>query len=110
MKFIKVSAEESGIHTLPLVTLQGIWSKAASLLEGENTITPVPGKDRKACAVISYHSDVPHIVQPKGNGRYICDSHCPQWNSSRICSHIIAVASLNDSLEEFLDWYVRSAS
>ena len=48
MKFIKVSAEESGIHTLPLVTLQGIWSKAASLLEGENTITPVAWKGQES--------------------------------------------------------------
>ena len=62
VKCLKVSAEESGIHTIPLVTLQGIWSKATSLLQGENTITPAPGKDRLARAVISYHSDTPHIV------------------------------------------------
>ena len=43
VRCLKVSAEESGIHTIPLVTLQQIWSKASSLLQGENTITPVPG-------------------------------------------------------------------
>ena len=29
VKCLKVSAQESGIHTIPLVTLQQIWSKAS---------------------------------------------------------------------------------
>ena len=53
---VRQSAEESGIHTIPLVTLKGIWSKAMSLLQGENTITSAPEKDRLDRAVISYHS------------------------------------------------------
>ena len=109
-KCLKVSAEESGIHTIPLVTLQHIWSKASSLLQGENTITPVPGTDKRARAVLSYHSDTPHIVRPKGNTHYICDSNCPQWVSSKICSHTVAVANYNDSLPQFCEWYVSSMS
>ena len=110
VRCLKVSAEESGIHTIPLVTLQQIWSKASSLLQGENTITPVPGTDKRARAVLSYHSDTPHIVRPKGNTHYICDSNCAQWSSSKICSHTVAVANYNDSLPQFLEWYVSSAS
>ena len=109
VKSINISAEESGIHTIPLVTLQAIWSKADSLLKGDNTITPAPGADRRARCVISYHSDVPHIVRPKGNGQYACDTNCPQWVSSKICSHSVAVAQLNSSLGEFLEWYTACA-
>lgn len=59
---LKVTAEESGIHTIPLVTLQQIWSKANSLLQGDNTITPVPGTDKQANVVISYSSDTPYVL------------------------------------------------
>lgn len=59
--------------------------------------------------MISYHSDTPHIVRPKGSGQYSCDANCAQWVSSKICSHTVAVAHLNGSLEEFLSWYVSCA-
>ena len=109
VKCLDISAEDSGIHTIPLITLQAIWNKAVSLLNGDNLVTPTPGSDRRARAVMSYHSDAPHIVRPKGNGQYVCDSNCPQWMSSKICSHTVAVAQLNNSLREFLDWFVSSS-
>ena len=107
---LRISAENSGINSIPLITLQSIWSKAESLVQGENNITPVPGAEKRARAVISYRSDVPHIVKPKGNSQYVCDPNCPQWVSSKICSHTIAVAHMNNSLQDFLDWYLRSTS
>ena len=105
-----ISAEESGIHTIPLITLEAIWSKAAALLQGDNTISPAPGRDRRSHVVISYRSDTPHLVQPKANGQYTCDDKCPQWVSAKICSHTVAVAALNASLEGFLQWYKSSAT
>ena len=42
--------------------------QTSSLLQGENTITPVPGTDKQAHAVLSYKSDTPHIV-------WICNLH-----------------------------------
>ena len=74
VKCLKVSAEESGIHTIPLITLQQIWSKASSLPQVENTITPVPGTDKQVHAVLSYHSDTPHIV-------YYVDAETAMWDS-----------------------------
>ena len=38
-KSLSISAQDSGISTIPLITLQGIWSNAESLLQGENIIT-----------------------------------------------------------------------
>ena len=104
-----VSVEESGITTLPLITLRGLWSKASALLQGDNLITPTPGSDTRSRAVISYHSKVPHIVTCRNHCQFLCDSNCPQWVSSKICSHTVAVAQANNSLKEFLQWYVSSS-
>ena len=59
--------------------------------------------------MISFRSDIPHIVQPKENGQYACDTNCPQWLSSWICAHTVAVAEVNNSLKFFLEWYVAHA-
>jgi len=95
---------------MPLITLEAIWSKATALLQGENSISPAPGADRLAHVVLSYRSDTPHLVRPKGKGQYICDERCPQWVSAKICSHTVAVSALNGVLEEFLAWYRSSGT
>ena len=104
---LTVSVEDCGIHTIPLITLQGIWSKAEALINGSNMITPVPGNDELARAVMSYHSDTPHIVRKKGSSQFVCDSHCVQWKSSQICAHTVAVSNIHGCLREFLNWYVK---
>ena len=109
MKGLDVSAEDSGIHTIPLITLQAIWSKATSLLQSDTAITPAPGTDKRVRCVMSYRSDTPHVVRPKGSSQYVCDANCPQWVSGNICAHTVAVAQLNNSLRKFLDWYASSA-
>lgn len=52
-KVLSISAEESEITTLPLVSLQSIWQKAQKLLNGENVITIAPGSDTKGRMVLS---------------------------------------------------------
>ena len=59
---LSFSAEDSGISVIPLVTLDAMWSKAGELLSAENTITAAPGSDKKARMVLSYSSEVPHLV------------------------------------------------
>ncbi len=92
---LALSAEDSGIHTIPLITLQMIWSKAESLLNGDDMITPIPGKDKLARAVIPFHSETPHIVRKKGSSQFVCDSNCVQWKASNICSHTVAVSNFS---------------
>ena len=103
---LSISAEDSGIVCIPLVTLSGMWDKASELLSKENGITAAPGSDPKARMVLSYSQDTPHHICSH-SGQYPCDSHCPQWISSQICSHTLAVAKHND-LMNFLQWYVKS--
>ena len=51
---------------------------------------------------------MPHLVQCKGNGQYVCDSSCFQWKSAWICSHVVAVAELQGELVKFLQWYCKA--
>ena len=100
---LSVTAEDSNIISIPLVTLHGMWSKANSLLA--NAIT-----DATAKMVLSYRSVVPHLVRKKGKAQYVCDDNCLQWLSSKICSHSLAVAETRKELPTFLEWYVSSGT
>ena len=84
-----------------------MWNKASDLLSTENAIIPAPGSDTKARMVVSRSQDIPHHIRSRADGQYLCDSNCPQWMLSQICSHTLAVAEQNSELLKFLDWYVR---
>ena len=43
---LSISAEDSGITAIPLVTLNAMWSKAVELLTTDNAITPAPGSHK----------------------------------------------------------------
>lgn len=105
--FLSISAEDSGIISIPLVTLTAMWNKASELLSTKNAITPAPGNDTKARMVLSLSQNVPHHIRSCSNGQYLCDNNCPQWMSSQICSHTLAVAEQNSELLNFLEWYVK---
>ena len=107
-KVLSVSAEESGISILPLITLQMIWQKAEKLVNSENAITNAPGSDTKARMVLSTSSAMPHFVTTRDSGQYLYDSSCPQWVSSKICSHTVAAAEDSGQLCNFLQWYIGS--
>ena len=44
------------------------------------------------------------MSQEPFNGQFICN--CPNWNRYKLCSHTVAVASLNEELPRFLEWHV----
>ena len=44
---LSVSAENSGISVIPIVTLNAMWTKAEELLSTDNCITAAPGNDKK---------------------------------------------------------------
>ena len=94
------------ISTLPHITLQMIWQKAEKLLNSESAITSAPGSDAKARMVLSQSSAVPHFVTTHDDGQYLCDNSCPQWVSSKICSHTIAAAEDSGQLCNYLQWYL----
>ena len=105
---LSIDAEDSGIETLPLVTLHGMWEKASKLLTMGNGITAAPSDDKKARMASSFSGKTPHFVSSRSGGQYVCDSACIQWNSAKICSHTLAVAEANGELKQFLQWYSTS--
>ena len=109
-KQLSVTAADSGITKISLSTLEQIWSKAENLINGENAIAPAPGNDSSTKMVMSYSSQIPHLVRKATNGQYKCDSNCLNWTSSGLCSHSLAVAELSNDLSSFLNWYNLSAS
>ena len=106
---LRISAKDSGITTISLVTLNAIWAKAIELLSTSNAITSAPGSQRKACMVLSYSQVPPHLILVKSDGQYLCDSNCQQWVSSQLYSHTLAAAERNGDLLSFLQWYTHYA-
>ena len=57
--------------------------------------------------VLSRSGNRPHLVLPCKSGRYKCDSECANFKSLAICSHVVAVAELNKSLQEFITQFIK---
>ena len=87
---------------IPITCLEGIWIKAKKLMETDGAIAPAPGQLPEARMVLSYSGKPPHMVTPKKNGNFSCDSSCPNWKSLASYSHSAAVAETNGRLQEFL--------
>ena len=107
---LSVTAVDSGITKISPTTLQNMWDKAEELMNDSSAITPAPGKDKTARIVLSYSSAIPHLVLKGTNGQFKCDSRCLNWRSSKLCSHSLAVAELNNELPAFLHWFNQSDS
>ena len=50
----------------------------------------------------------PHFFWGYTNGRYECDSNCPQWSSAKIFSHTVAAVEYNQELPKFVKWYEKN--
>lgn len=86
-----------------------MWSKAEELLGIENAVTLAPGFKDKDRMLLLYSKETLHYVRYKKTSQYLCDDGCPQWCSSKICSHVLAVAQVkaNSDLDQFLCWFVQ---
>ena len=85
--------------------LTSIWSKSERLLS-EGKVVKAPASSR----VASDSTASPHVVMtlPSSKHDYICDKQCVGWKTRNICAHTVAVASDNNELKEFLEWYCSS--
>ena len=92
------------IVNIPRTCLEGMWLKAAELLNKEHAIVPAPGQSPEAKMVLSYSGKAPHMVTPVGGGGLNCDANCVNWKSLGICSHSIAVAEINGKLAHFISF------
>ena len=92
---------------IPSHTKIQIWSSAQQYLSDLSAICKSPGEE-DAWLVKSSQGKRPHYVKlSKSNrcNRYICDTDCLAYKSSKICAHPDAIAQKNDHLESFLKWF-----
>ena len=65
-RHLSIRVEDSGITTIPHVTLDALCVKAEQILHLGNVITPAPGeKKKKTRMVLSYSQATPRHVQTK---------------------------------------------
>ena len=88
--------------SIPLPVLDGIWVKASSLVAHQDNISSAPGYPHGCKMVKSYSGKRPHLVTSGKNGHFKCDDDCLNFKSVGLCSHTVAVAQQNNSLEKFL--------
>ena len=88
--------------SLPLSALEAISKKASELLDTDGAIVNAPGYPSDSCMVLSCSGKRPHLVTPRKNGGFSCDDECPQYKSSKLCSHVVAVAERSQRLSSLV--------
>ena len=96
------------INNMPKKTLEAIFHKASRLCNTVGSTQSTPGYNGKCKMVASSRKCPPHFIWGYTNGRYECDSNCPQWSSAKICSHTVAAAECNQELTKFVKWYEKN--
>ena len=96
----------AGLST-PMAVLEGIWKKAAVLVADPKKIALAPGCSSLARMVASKTGTRPHLVLPGKGAKFMCDSECPNYKSFGICSHVVAVAEVNNMLPSFIEYFIK---
>jgi hypothetical protein len=103
---LPLSAAECGINTIPIAILDAMFDKAKKLLNSPENVIPKSGAT-DGSFIVAGHSNNIHIVTPGKGGSLKCDRSCIN-SSTKICEHILAVAIVRGTFNEFLLWYKRS--
>ena len=98
---VDAASLQSGIPTL---VLRQIWVKAVDLIKN-NKVVPAPGCAASDRMVASTSRKKPHFVTATKDGCFECDEDCPNFMQRFICSHCVAAADDNNSLEAFVKSY-----
>jgi hypothetical protein len=104
---LSISFEAACAYTdnIPKETFQGIYIKAGELLNTTNAVVSGPcslSSATQTVVVASKSSVKPRIISRTSKGKFSCEASCPNWASSRICSHVVAAAQFSSELEDFL--------
>ena len=103
---LSVSAEESGVAGVALLSLKEMFRQAAILLGKKDSIMEIPFKP--LTFMVESDRGRPHYVVRSESGKVTCDD-CPRCKSGKICPHSLAVAEKCNQLKDFLTWYKRSS-
>ena len=101
---LSIDLLQSGLTSVPAVTLQSISNKAEQLLNKEGSIVLAPGHDGTSAFVVESQISVkPHYVTVSKNGKVTCED-CPGWKASKICAHAVAAAEKSGTISKYLKW------
>lgn len=103
---ISMTASRTGISTMPMSVLQILFDKADKLATTQNNVIPKPGASDGSYVVAGY-GNTTHSVTPGKGGSLKCDRSCINA-STGICEHVIAVAHVRGSLDDFVQWFKRA--
>ena len=87
---------------LPPKVTSSLWEKASNLAKDETVIVQAPGDDY-AWMVRSSSSKRPHYVKVS-KCSFVCDDQCLSYKSMKVCSHTVAIAIKQESVENFVKW------
>lgn len=102
---LSITAEESGITTIPAPILDAMFEKASNLLASQGSVIPKPGASDESFIVAGTSNNV-HSVSPGKGGCLSCDRTCIN-HATKICEHVLAVAQVKGTLNEFITWFKR---
>ncbi len=101
---LSVATSDCQISGIPAMQMQGMLEKAERLLCDPGSIIPAPSNTPNSFCVRSESNKKSHFVyQLQSSGKTICED-CPQWFSSSICAHSVAVAEKCGNLRKFINW------
>ena len=103
---LSLTAEASGIKTIPFSILQTMFDKANVLLAAQDHVVPKPGATGGSF-IVAGHSNKIYTVTPGRGGSMSCDRSCTN-KTTDLCEHVLAVAERRGQLSELLAWYKRA--
>ena len=113
---LTMSPQESGIISVPFSMLDAMFHKAGLLISrGQQAIVAAPGANANCNPQRFVENESapasPYIVTSKSSNRgalyYECSSNCIPFAAYGLCSHVLAIAELDNKLEDFLMWYKK---
>ncbi len=102
---LPVTASTCGVTSVPLPILTAMFDKANHLVQVTSNVVPKPGAS-DGSFIVAGHGNTIHTVTPGKGGSLKCDRVCVNC-STNICEHVLAVAQVRGTFQEFLKWYQK---
>ena len=101
---LSVSAEKSGIISVPFPVLDAMFTKAATYDRDGDKTWKVPAEEDNRGLSQTYlvHSrSNANRGKTKKTNRVQCDKACVNWSTYTLCSHCLTIAEINGILKDF---------
>ena len=100
---LSISAEGSGINTVPLCVLERMFKKAKSLVRNDGLVLEKPGATDSSYIVAGSVNRI-FCASSGKEGSFKCGRSCVN-SRTKICKHVIAAAEKCGKLQQFVEWF-----